>query len=306
MRAGRGEGRRIRPCPRLPPARGEAGSSVPDPVVAELALLGLVHVNGAGWRLVQIRRGRGSGHLIICLLVARGGTHRSCGKAGRSARGPHPSLPPAPPHPPQPRHPGPAAPAGAAPEGGEGPGRAAASPAGAPPRRLPRRRLINNAGPGRGHGPAGASWQRRGPPASDSGRGSAPRLLGHPSPRDPAPQTLRGPTAARDPQAPVRGQPTGGKHGHTTAAGLGARSGPRCFLPAPLVPRAPARCRSRQRNTHSDLTGPTGMGEVHPQFLPPSDTTDRPLARERLPQRPTSARTEETESFTLTVSKMRS
>lgn len=93
MRAGRGEGRRIRPCPRLPPARGEAGSSVPDPVVAELALLGLVHVNGAGWRLVQIRRGRGSGHLIICLLVARGGTHRSCGKAGRSARGPHPSRP---------------------------------------------------------------------------------------------------------------------------------------------------------------------------------------------------------------------
>lgn len=87
---------------------GEQGkSSLPDPVVAELALLGLVHVNGAGWRLVQIRRGRGSGHLIIRFLVARGGTHGSCGESGAGQRGaaarsPHP-IPPIPS--PQPRTP---------------------------------------------------------------------------------------------------------------------------------------------------------------------------------------------------------
>lgn len=98
----RGQGREARerdpspPSPRLRGVqaaawKGRSGDcSVPDPVVAELALLGLVQVNGAGWCLVQIRRGRGSGHLIIRLLIARGGTDRSCKESAgrrRSARG---------------------------------------------------------------------------------------------------------------------------------------------------------------------------------------------------------------------------
>lgn len=183
-------------------------------------------------------------------------------ESGAVSAGP-PSLPPAhPPAPPQPRYPGPAAPAGAAPEGGERPGRSAASPAGAPPRRLPRRRLINNAGPGRGHGPAGASWQRCGPPASDSGRGSAPRPPFAPG------SGPRNPTAAGDPRAPAQGQPVGGRHGHTAAAGLGARCGPRC---CPLRPSCrtplPGTARGKEPRTRTSLR-PTGMGEVHPQLLP--------------------------------------
>lgn len=104
---------------------GQVKIPLPDPVVAELALLGLVHVNGAGGRLVQIRRGRGSGHLIIRLLVARGGTHGSCGESGAGQRGvearsPHPIPFHSPPAIPSASHPArspAAAPGAAAPQG---------------------------------------------------------------------------------------------------------------------------------------------------------------------------------------------
>lgn len=90
-RSGQGHGPEPPPPASAAAWKGRNGDcSVPDPIVAELALLGLVQVNGAGWCLVQIRRGRGSGHLIIRLLVARGGTDRSCresAEGSRSARG---------------------------------------------------------------------------------------------------------------------------------------------------------------------------------------------------------------------------
>ena len=44
----------------------------------------LVEVNGAGWCVQQVPNRRGPGHLIICLLVARRRTNRSCGGEARS------------------------------------------------------------------------------------------------------------------------------------------------------------------------------------------------------------------------------
>lgn len=44
----------------------------------------LVEVNGAGWYLQLVSNRRGPGHLIICLLIARRRTYRSCREEARA------------------------------------------------------------------------------------------------------------------------------------------------------------------------------------------------------------------------------
>lgn len=44
----------------------------------------LVEVNGAGWCVQRVSNRRGPGHLIICLLIARRRTNRSCGEEARA------------------------------------------------------------------------------------------------------------------------------------------------------------------------------------------------------------------------------
>ena len=59
---------------------------LPDLVVAEFVEMRLVEVNGAGWYVQLVSNRRGPGHLIVCLLVARGRTDRSCGEEARAER----------------------------------------------------------------------------------------------------------------------------------------------------------------------------------------------------------------------------
>lgn len=57
---------------------------LPDLVVTEFVEMRLVEVNGAGWYLQLVSNRRGPGHLIICLLIARRRTNRSCRKEART------------------------------------------------------------------------------------------------------------------------------------------------------------------------------------------------------------------------------
>lgn len=151
--------------------------------------------------------------------------------------------------------------------------------------------------------PAGSGAARQ--PQTAGGappRGSSATLLPGIRPRKPSGARRLPETPRHRCGANLRAGSTGTPRlrGSEPAPGRGASYlRPSCRTPLPGA------AQGKEPRTRTSLR-PTGMGEVHPQFLPPSDTTDRPLTRERLSQRPTSARTEETESFTLTVSKMRS
>lgn len=57
---------------------------LPDLVVTEFVEMRLVEVNGAGWCLQLVSNRRGPGHLILCLLVARRRTNRSCRDGARA------------------------------------------------------------------------------------------------------------------------------------------------------------------------------------------------------------------------------
>ena len=57
---------------------------LPDLVVTEFIEMRLVEVNGAGWCLQLVSNRRGPGHLIICLLIARRRTNRSCREEARA------------------------------------------------------------------------------------------------------------------------------------------------------------------------------------------------------------------------------
>lgn len=57
---------------------------LPDVVVTEFIEMLLVEVNGAGWCLQLVSNRRGPGHLIICLLIARRRTNRSCREEARA------------------------------------------------------------------------------------------------------------------------------------------------------------------------------------------------------------------------------
>lgn len=59
---------------------------LPDLVVTEFVEMRLVEVNGAGWYLQLVSNRRGPGHLIICLLIARRRTNRSCRKEARTKK----------------------------------------------------------------------------------------------------------------------------------------------------------------------------------------------------------------------------
>lgn len=59
---------------------------LPDLVVTEFVEMRLVEVNGAGWCVQLVSNRRGPGHLIVCLLVARRRTDRSCGQEARAER----------------------------------------------------------------------------------------------------------------------------------------------------------------------------------------------------------------------------
>lgn len=59
---------------------------LPDLVVTKFVEMRLVEVNGAGWCLQLVSNRRGPGHLIICLLIARRRTNRSCRKEARTKK----------------------------------------------------------------------------------------------------------------------------------------------------------------------------------------------------------------------------
>lgn len=264
---GRAEGKGEGPEPSQPTAGCAAASckersgdcSVPDPVVAELALLGLVQVNGAGWCLVQIRRGRGSGHLIIRLLVARGGTDRSCKEsaAGGGQRGAAPSG---------------AGPAAPGPRRGEGPRWAAAASAPCP--LFTAAAAVNNASPGRGRRGGRsqlAAGTARGPRPPPAGMGRAPprerrprsRLCQRRSRRE-APGGPPAPRIHRLQPPRLRAREGGREAGSIlrTAAGSAAPRLLGAARPLPARPEPQAALRERRSISARALPDPHGRTEL--------------------------------------------